>query len=112
MTTKINSKFSDLFLEIFASILTSSVVLAHLRQSSVVFGNIEIIGNCWKMAKKYINLFGTLFIRLWKIIYCYSAKKFYRVTPIQALLLLAVFDDKIALKHCQSLWIHPRSERK
>ena len=40
MTTKINSKFSDFFLEIFVSILTSSVVLAHLRQSSVVFGNI------------------------------------------------------------------------
>ena len=72
---KMNSKFSDFFLDIFGSILTSSVVLAHLRQSSVVFGNIEIIGNCWKMAKKYIGLFGALLFCFWKIIYCYSAKK-------------------------------------
>ena len=60
--------------------LQSSVVFGYLRQSSVVFENLEIIGNCWKIAKKklrdilnivYWHFWGPFFC-FWKKNYCYS----------------------------------------
>ena len=52
--------------------LTSSVVVGHLRQSSIAFGNVAIIGKCWKMTKNYIDLFQSQFVSFWKIIYRHS----------------------------------------
>ena len=53
------------------NMLMSLVVVGHLRQSSVVPGNVEITGNSWKMAKNYMDLFGSHFVSFWKIIYCH-----------------------------------------
>ena len=50
-TTKKNA---DFFLEILDGLLISSAIFGNLYQFSVVFGNLEIIGNCWKMAKNSV----------------------------------------------------------
>ena len=82
-------KFSDFFLEIFGSILTSSVVLAHLRP---VFGS---LGKYWNNLKLLENgqtlcLFGALFVSFWKIIYCNS--KFFTVTRYRAKKMLSSYN--------------------
>ena len=42
------------------NMLISSVVVGHLRQSSVVLGNVEITGNCWKMGKNYMAFLASI----------------------------------------------------
>ena len=70
--------------------LTSSVVVGHLRQSSVaIAGNVEIIGKCWKMAKNYIDHFQSKFVSFWKIIYCHS--ELFTVTRYRAKKLLSSY---------------------
>ena len=69
--------------------LIPSVFVGHLRQSSGVFGNVKIIGNCWKMAKNYSGLFGSHFVSFWKIIYCHS--EFVTVSRYRAKKLLSSY---------------------